>query len=223
MATILRHLSLGFLGLPDQLNVKPMATTHTVITQTSNTIGTAGFITSIVGLLTCGCLSPLGLLFSLLGLLSRPRGFAFAGTILGVIGSWWLWAMGFAIVAGLVMPATKSARDTAIEMERRNQAEAMSTTSIEPTVEVPEPQAEPTPEPTPIPVEPPAIVPPPEKPPVEPRTFQDASGKFSVFAKFLRVEDGVVILERVDNGNIAKVPLDRLSDGDRQWVEENAK
>ncbi|MEL7472030.1 MAG: hypothetical protein AAGK04_01830 [Planctomycetota bacterium] len=62
----------------------------------SNTLGLVGFILSIVGLLSAGCLSPLGLLLSLIGLFKEPRGFAIAGLILGLIGS-----AGF-IIFGLV-------------------------------------------------------------------------------------------------------------------------
>jgi hypothetical protein len=45
-------------------------------------------------------LSPIGLLFSLIGLTKRPRGLAIAGTILGALGSVWLVFAGFAMVAG---------------------------------------------------------------------------------------------------------------------------
>ncbi len=52
----------------------------------SNGLGLAGFIVSLVGLLTLGCLSPVGLVLSLVAVFRRPRGFAVAGLVLGCIG-----------------------------------------------------------------------------------------------------------------------------------------
>ena len=51
----------------------------------SNGLGLAGFIVSLLGVF-CVCLSPIGLVLSLVGLSRRPRGFAIAGTVLGAIG-----------------------------------------------------------------------------------------------------------------------------------------
>jgi len=56
----------------------------------SNGLGVAGFIVSLLGFFSCGILSPLGLLFSFIALFKRPRGFAIAGFILGLIGSVWI-------------------------------------------------------------------------------------------------------------------------------------
>ncbi|MCG8508569.1 MAG: DUF4190 domain-containing protein [Rhodospirillales bacterium] len=55
--------------------------------QPSNGLGTAGFITSIVGWVTCGVLCPIGVLLSLLGLFREPRGMAIAGLVVGLLGS----------------------------------------------------------------------------------------------------------------------------------------
>jgi hypothetical protein len=72
---------------------------HVVINpQPTNGLGLAGFITSLVGLVTCGVLSPIGLLLSLIGLMKPPRGFAVAGAIIGAVGSIWMAIAGFAIV-----------------------------------------------------------------------------------------------------------------------------
>lgn len=54
---------------------------------TSNSLGTAGFVVSLIGLLSCGFLSPIGLLLSLIGLKRQPRGLATAGAVIGGIGS----------------------------------------------------------------------------------------------------------------------------------------
>lgn len=53
----------------------------------SNGLGTAGFVTSLVGIVTCGFLCPIGLLMSLIALTKAPRGMAIAGTIVGGLGS----------------------------------------------------------------------------------------------------------------------------------------
>jgi hypothetical protein len=52
-----------------------------------NSIGTAGFIVSLVSYITCGMLSPIGVVLSFIGLFKKPRGLAIAGLILGLIGS----------------------------------------------------------------------------------------------------------------------------------------
>ena len=54
----------------------------------TNSLGVAGFIVSLIGVVaTCGLLAPVGLLLSTLALFKKPRGFAFAGVVLGLIGS----------------------------------------------------------------------------------------------------------------------------------------
>ncbi len=53
----------------------------------SNGLGIAGFVVSLVGIFSCGLLSPVGLVLSFVALYRRPRGFAIAGVIIGAIGS----------------------------------------------------------------------------------------------------------------------------------------
>lgn len=54
----------------------------------SNGLGVAGFVVSLVGVVaTCGALAPVGLLLSLVAMFKKPRGFAFAGVVLGLIGT----------------------------------------------------------------------------------------------------------------------------------------
>lgn len=68
----------------------------------TNGLGIAGFVTSLVGLLSCGFISPIGLILSLVALTKPPRGFAIAGAVIGVIGSAFLALMGFGIVMALM-------------------------------------------------------------------------------------------------------------------------
>ncbi len=69
-------------------NQPPQAThTHVHVVQQSNGMGTAGFVLSLIGWVTCGVLCPVGLLFSLVGLNREPRGLAIAGTVIGGIGT----------------------------------------------------------------------------------------------------------------------------------------
>lgn len=53
-----------------------------------NGLGLAGFIVSLVGVFcTCTILSPIGLLLSVIALFKPPRGFAIAGTVIGLAGT----------------------------------------------------------------------------------------------------------------------------------------
>jgi hypothetical protein len=56
----------------------------------TNVPGVVGFILSLFGILTCGCILPLGLILSVIGLWNEPRGLAIAGTMIGIIGSAWM-------------------------------------------------------------------------------------------------------------------------------------
>ena len=67
----------------------------------SNGLGTAGFVVSLVGIPTCGIISPIGLILSLVALRKQPKGLAIAGSIIGGLGSLWLPFFGVAIVAGI--------------------------------------------------------------------------------------------------------------------------
>lgn len=69
-----------------------------------NGLGIAGFIVSIVGVLSCGCLSPIGGLLSLVAVFRRPRGFAIAGVIIGALGTVLLAFVGYVVVSmGVLM------------------------------------------------------------------------------------------------------------------------
>ncbi len=60
--------------------------TQVVVQNASNQLGVAGFVTSIIGLFSCGVLSPIALILSLIALSKSPRGMAIAGTVLGCVG-----------------------------------------------------------------------------------------------------------------------------------------
>lgn len=64
----------------------------------NNPLGIAGFITAIVGWVTCGLLCPIGLILSLFALGKPPRGFAIAGAIIGAVGSLFLLVVGLGII-----------------------------------------------------------------------------------------------------------------------------
>lgn len=84
----------------------------------TNGVGTFGFIISLVGLLlTCGFLSPLGLLISFFGLFKAPRGLAIAGTVLGLVGSGVLATFGMAML-GVVMLAVGVGQAAMIEQTK---------------------------------------------------------------------------------------------------------
>src|SRR4051794_22552278 len=63
-------------------------TIHTPPTKPrTNGLGIAAFIISLLAIPTLGLLSPIALLLSMIALLRRPRGFAFAGFVLGLLGT----------------------------------------------------------------------------------------------------------------------------------------
>ncbi len=82
----------------------PRTTTQVVIAhQDTNAIGTVGFVISLLGVISCGLLGPIGLIFSLIGLMYRPKEMAIAGTIFGLLGSLWLFFFGFAFITAMYM------------------------------------------------------------------------------------------------------------------------
>jgi type II secretory pathway pseudopilin PulG len=98
--------------------------THVVMTPPQNGLGIAGFVTSLVGMLTCGVLSPVGLILSLIALVKPPRGFAIAGTIIGIVGSIWVVLAGFAMVAAAlgIRTAAKAVEDYVTAYQSARQA-----------------------------------------------------------------------------------------------------
>ncbi|MBC7834911.1 MAG: hypothetical protein H7Y88_07400 [Phycisphaerales bacterium] len=55
--------------------------------QQENGLGLAGFIVSLIGLISCGILSPIGLIMSWIAKSREPKGLAIAGVVLGLVGS----------------------------------------------------------------------------------------------------------------------------------------
>ncbi|MGB0769034.1 MAG: hypothetical protein ACPGYV_15155, partial [Phycisphaeraceae bacterium] len=54
----------------------------------TNSLGIAGFVVSLSGLVAClGLISPIGLIISLIAMTKSPRGYAVAGSLLGLLGS----------------------------------------------------------------------------------------------------------------------------------------
>lgn len=223
---------------------QPAQSIHqTVIVESkSNGLGTAGFVVSLIGFLTCGFISPLGLLFSIIGLFKRPRGLAAAGVVLGTIGSAWLFLGGFVMLAGLV--GAGAAVDKAVDDARKAAAVApapgadrpdapaaapVAPVDAAPVVEQPAAEmpplpaaaeAQPTTDPVPQPF---ASDPPkPKKPEREARTWQDASGQFKVEATLKSMASGKVKLIKADGTEIS-VPVERLSEDDQAYIKAQMK
>lgn len=71
--------------MSNQEQQQPLSQSQSVVVQQapSNGMGLAGFITSLVSLVfTCGMLSPVAFILSLIGLFKKPKGLALAGAIL---------------------------------------------------------------------------------------------------------------------------------------------
>lgn len=60
--------------------------TQVVVQHHTNHLGIAGFVTSILGLFSCGLLSPISFIVSLIGSFHAPRGMAITGIILSTLG-----------------------------------------------------------------------------------------------------------------------------------------
>ena len=86
----------------------------------TNSMGVAGLLISIFALIfTCGLLSPVGLLFSMLGLRKQPRGEAIAGTVIGGFGT-----LAVASVVGFVVLATVSAANAGRQAHQQQVTQA---------------------------------------------------------------------------------------------------
>ncbi|MFK7789897.1 MAG: hypothetical protein AB8C95_10460 [Phycisphaeraceae bacterium] len=73
---------------PRQPNQPGQPQTYYYQPQPTNGLGIAGFVISLSGMIVCmGLICPLGLLLSLIALTKEPRGFAIAGSIIGLLGS----------------------------------------------------------------------------------------------------------------------------------------
>ncbi len=57
----------------------------------------------------------------------------------------------------------------------------------------------------------------------EDRTWADKTGKFSVAAKFIKLKNSQVHLERKDNGKTIEVPMSRLSKANQEWIRDELK
>lgn len=72
-----------------------------------NNLGLAGFIVSLVGIVSCGLLAPVGAVMSAVAMKREPRGFAIAGLVIGIVGSLWILAIAVAMAvvgaAGLAL------------------------------------------------------------------------------------------------------------------------
>lgn len=63
---------------------------------------------------------------------------------------------------------------------------------------------------------------PPLKAEADVRIWHDSSGEFHTEAQFVSMTAGVVTLLKTD-GTTVKVPLERLSEEDRKWIEARRK
>ncbi len=88
--------------------------TYTEPERQSNGLGIASFVVSLVALVTCLLpLSPIGVILSCIAMFKRPRGFAIAGLILGLLGTLIvivfvviILAIGLSMAAAFVMVAS---------------------------------------------------------------------------------------------------------------------
>ena len=97
----------------------------------TNTMGLVGFILAVVGVFSGGCLSIIGLVFSLIGLGKEPRGFAIAGVVISLVSllGWVIFIAifgiaGIAAIIGLSALASETSSDFDMIVERLEQRHA---------------------------------------------------------------------------------------------------
>jgi len=94
--------------------------------QPTNGLGIAGFVCSLLGIISCGALSPIGLILSFIAIFREPRGLAIAGLILGALGSMWVVALavligGAVVVAGIAAVAAGAGLEGVLEVMKDGQ------------------------------------------------------------------------------------------------------
>ncbi len=241
----------------------PRNHTTVVVAQAESTSGLAiaGLVFNIIGLVTCGSLSLIGVPLSFLSLFARgPKGVAIAGLIVGFPAVIFFALIGASMILGVLGLGAAGAAVTAeVEAQQRLMAEqqkAMEAASqvasdqepaAQPPATVDDSQAaestgaeEPPPpvekaaeankkpegepkavEPTPtMPEEKPA--PEPIDPKKVPRTWKDVAGKFSTEATFNGIAGKTDVFLKKADGKVVKVPIEKLSDEDKAWLQENA-
>lgn len=108
---------------------QPTPPQQTVIIQQAptNGLGVAGFVTSLVSLLfTCGFLSPVSFLLSLIGLTKKPRGLAIAGAIISALQLLVLLLVGVGPILALIGMGI-SMREEQVELYDKNRVEVLET------------------------------------------------------------------------------------------------
>lgn len=58
--------------------------------QSENGMAVAGFVCSLLGLISCGILSPIGLIISWIAQAKQKSSLGLAGLVMGIIGSLWM-------------------------------------------------------------------------------------------------------------------------------------
>lgn len=248
-----------------QINqIPPPNNTTVVVAQAESTSGLAiaGLVFNILGWLTCGAMSLLGVPLSFLALFARgPKGTAIAGLLVGFPGVIFFALMGASMILGFMglgaasaaLKAEMEAQQQRMAEEQKKMEETMAAfgdqEQIQPPAEPQQSQPEPTisessskPEATasdekPMDIAKESAVTKPEAPPEPkeeekpaeepidpkkiPRTWKDAAGKFSTEATFNGIAGKTDVFLKKADGKVVKVPIDKLSDEDKAWLQEH--
>jgi len=94
---------------PHDLHVRAESPTIIVQERAINVLGTVALVTSLTSIMTCGALAPLGILFGVCALFSRPRGQAWASIFVGaaVLVAWLAILGAFGFVTFHVFPTSR--------------------------------------------------------------------------------------------------------------------
>ncbi|MCH8270058.1 MAG: type II secretion system protein GspG [Planctomycetes bacterium] len=96
--------------------------------QRTNGLGVAGFVVSLLGLVSCGLISPIGLVMSAVAMKREPKGLAIAGFVIGLIGSLWLIPLFAFGLLGVFLPAIGAAL---VAADKVDASVEMSSISVE--------------------------------------------------------------------------------------------
>lgn len=237
--------------------VPPQNNTTVVVASGESTSGLAiaGLVFNILGWLTCGAMSLLGVPLSFLALFARgPKGTAIAGLIVGFPGVIFFALMGAGMILGFLgIGAAGAAAKAQIEMQQQLEAEKQKQSAEAPVAQEKEhPQVDAQSPPLESSMKP-GTDPNDNKPPTEsakepeetkakassvieekkiienpidpkkiPRIWNDSVGKFSTEAVFNGIAGKTDVFLKKSDGKVVKVPIEKLSDEDKAWLQENA-
>lgn len=102
----------------------------TVVGQPTNGLAIAGFVVSLVGLMSCGVFSPVAVVLSAIGMRREPKGLAIAGLVIGAVGCILLLLYGLGIVLALLGLGVAAGAASGVVAEAAQSLEAVANVQV---------------------------------------------------------------------------------------------